>query len=242
MASTSRIQHSFGLQSVWLICAAVAFVLMVAIAIGVRMPPWMTVADLAAQKKMGVREGFTNRNMWLLGIAFCCVYLSTMALTTFYVTYLTKVRGFSLQDAGMLNSIGWLGMMVASILGGYLVDKIGHLQLTLTIGTLVLAILVLLPFHITGIMIPIWVVLMDAIGMGFCKIVCMTAIPGIMVKPQLIGVGMSIYGFSVSVGGMLGPPYFGAMAQHYGWDIATYALVPVLLIGVIAVRMTKFAK
>jgi predicted MFS family arabinose efflux permease len=242
MATASRIQHSYGLNAVWQLCAASTLLLTVAIAIGVRMPPWMSAAKMAGQKKIGFREAFANRNMWLLGVVFFGVFFATMALTTFYITYLTSVRGFSLQKAGMLNSIGWLGLMAASVLSGYLVDKIGHLQLSLTIGILVLAVLALLPFHITGIMIPIWVILLYSTGMGFCKIVCMTAIPGIMVKPQLIGVGMSIYGFTMSVGGMLGPASFGTMVQHFGWNIAGYALVPILLIGVIAVRMTRFAK
>ena len=242
MASVSRIQHAFGLQAVWWSAAAVAFVLLLAAAIWVKMPPWMSAAQMAAQKRTGLSEGFSNRNMWLLGVAFSCVYLCTMALMTFYIHYLSKVRGFTLQRAGLLNSLGWLGMIVGAVLGGYLIGKIGHLQLNLTVGILALAVLVLLPFKMTGIMIPIWVILMDAIGMGYCKVACMTAIPGIMAKPQLVGVGMSIYGFGVSVGGMIGPPCFGAIAQRFGWDVATYVLVPVLLIGVLAVRMTRFTK
>jgi predicted MFS family arabinose efflux permease len=242
MASASRIHNAFGLQAVWWSAAAAAFVVLVVVAIGVKMPPWMSAAKMAAQKRMAVSEGFANRNMWLLAVAFSCVYLCTMALMTFYIHYLSKVRGFTLQHAGFLNSLGWLGMILGAVLGGYLIGKMGHLQLTLTVGILVLAVLVLLPFKMTGIMIPTWVILMDAVGMGYCKVACMTAIPGIMAKPHLVGVGMSIYGFGVSVGGMIGPPCFGAIAQRFGWDVATYVLVPVLLIGVLAVRMTRFTK
>jgi MFS family permease len=246
MAIAPRMTQSMGWQSVWWLTAALSFASLVSVAIFIKMPPWMTAASASlagapAPKGPGVGEGFANRNIWLWAVAYLCVFIPAI-LFMYYMTYLTKAQGFSLEKAGMVSSLGSVGSLIGAPLAGFLIGKLGHLKISLTAGILLYCVLILLAFNVTGIMIPIWMVLVGIVGLGFIPVVCMSAVPGIMLKPQLIGIGMAIAGFGANVAGMIGPPFFGRIVEKAGWNAGAYALIPVALVGIIFVHMTKIAE
>ena len=97
-------------------------------------------------------------------------------------------------------------------------------------------------FHITGIAIPLWMVVMGALGSGFLPTVIMTAVPGIMGSPQMAGMGIAIATFGIYASLMISPVFFGAVVERAGWNAGLYALIPVGLMGIVFASMTKMRK
>jgi MFS family permease len=248
MAVTPLIVAAMGPTGVWWVSAALSAVALLLVAICVKMPPWVLAAAAAAKNAgtpSNTREGYLNRNIWTLTAASIAYYLPTNSLTTFYITFLNKVHGMSLKQAGSISGLMMIGMLVGAPLGGILLARFRrHLRLKLSLIALACVMIVLSAtgFLVTGFMIPVWAFLLGLLGMGFMRVICMTSIPGIMEKPELIGVGFGIYMQGNLVAGIIGPPLMGAVVQHSNWTMAGYALVPIIIIGIIFASMTKFAE
>ena len=257
MAIAPLMAQSFGWQSIWWGVGVLSFLSLLAVAIFVRMPPWMNVAaavrtppwmnaaDAAregARKKPGLGEAFANRNIWLVSAAFFLFYIPYSALGTFYVTYLTNVRGFTIVRAGLFNCFSMAGLLLGAPLAGYLLNKVRSIKLILTVNGMLLGLLSLLPFHISGILVPIWLLLFGVFGAGFVSTMCLAAVPKVLVKPELVGVGMAISGFGMNLAGIVAAPYFGAVVDRAGWNAGAYALIPAVLLGFIVNRITRYGK
>lgn len=241
MAAAPRMAHLMGWHAVWWLTTAISFVSLLSVIAFVRMPPWMTaVAPGAGAPPPGpsLSAGFANRNIWLWAAAYLCIFLPS-AVFMYYVTFLTKVQGYTMENAGLVSSLGSVGLLVGAPLGGILIGRIGHLKLMLGVGVVLYCLLLTLAFNISGIAIPIWMVVMGAVGMGFIPTVCMTAVPGIMGNPQLMGLGMAIAGFGANLAGMIGPPLFGSIVEKAGWNAGAYTLIPVALLGVLFAAVTR---
>jgi predicted MFS family arabinose efflux permease len=211
----------------------------------VRTPPWMNSAAAAragAMKKAGLREGFANRNIWLVSATFLLLYTPYNAFSTFYVTYLTKAQGFTMARAGALNSFSMVGLLIGAPLGGYLLSKVRSFKLIAMVNGLLLGLLSLVPFHISGILVPIWMVLFGVFGAGIVSTVCLAAVPKVMVKPELVGVGIAIAAFGMNIAGIAGAPFFGAVVERAGWNAGAYALIPAVLLGLIATWITRYGE
>lgn len=237
-----KLAQSLGWQGVWWVCAAGSFIVLLIFAIFLRTPPSILAAEAAGQKEPSLKEGFTNRNIWFLAAAICCIYIPVGALMTFYAAYLTKVRGFTLEMAGVANSYSWIGLLIGGLMVGFVIAKLGHLKLIQTVGGLLVCLLLITAFHVEGPMITVWMVLYGIIGMGCIPILYQTAVPAIMVKPQLVASGMAIAMTGLNLAVMIAAPLFGMIVDKAGWNAASYALIPVVLLGMIATRMTKFAE
>jgi len=249
-------QH-FGWQSVWWVSGGLSFLALLSVAFFVRMPPWMNAAaavrtppwmnvaaraEEGARKKAGLGEAFANRNIWLVSAVFLLFYIPNSALGTYYVDYLTKSQGFTNVGAGLLNCFSMVGLLIGAPLGGYLLSKVRSFKLVLTVNGLLLGLLSLVPFHISGILVPIWLLLFGVFGAGIVSTVCLAAVPKVMVKPELVGVGIAIAAFGMNIAGIAGAPYFGAIVDRAGWNAGAYALIPAVLLGFIANWMTKYGK
>jgi predicted MFS family arabinose efflux permease len=257
MAIAPLMAQSFGWRSIWWVTGVLSLLSLLAIAIFVRMPPWMSVAaavrtppwmNVAAAaregaiKKPGLGEAFANRNIWLVSAAFLLFYIPNSALGTYYVDYLTKVRGFTMVRAGLFNCFSMVGLLIGAPLAGYLLNKVRNIKLILTVNGLLLGLLSLLPFHISGILVPIWLLLFGVFGAGVVSTVCLAAVPKVLAKPELVGVGMAIAGLGMNLAGIVGAPYFGAIVDRAGWNAGAYALIPAILLGFIANWITRYGK
>ena len=244
LAGIPWVAHRYGWISVWWLTAALSFISLLSVIAFVRMPPWMSTENMAARgvKSPSILKGFANRNIWLWAAADFCVFFPGTVFN-FYTTYLHQVRGYTLQRAGLVGSLGSVGLLLGAPLAGILIGKFGHhLKATFSVGVVIYCLLTLMAFHIAGIAIPLWMVAMGALGSGFMPTVIMTAVPGIMGSPQMAGMGIAIATFGIYASLMVGPVFFGAVVERAGWNAGIYALIPVGLMGVVFASMTKIRK
>jgi predicted MFS family arabinose efflux permease len=181
-----------------------------------------------------------NRDIWLLTIAMTSFSLGLAGTFTFLPTFFARVRGFSLERASLMTSVPMIVLMIASPLAGMALGKISRHKLALSIAMLLLGVLLLLPFRIAGIWIPVWTVLIG-VTMAFIPTVCFTAAPGIMAKPELAGFGLAALIFGQNLGVLIGPVSFGAVVDKAGWNAGSYALLPWVLTGFVATRISKMS-
>ena len=244
LAGIPWVAHRYGWISVWWLTAALSFISLLSVIAFVRMPPWMSTENLAARgaKSPSLLEGFANRNIWLWAAAGFCVFFP-LVLLNYYMTYLNQVQGYTLQRAGLVSSLSSVGLLFGGPLAGILIGKFGHhLKAAFSVSIVIYCLLLLIAFHITGIVIPIWMVVMGALGSGFLPTVIMTAVPGIMGSPQMTGMGIAIATFGIYASFVISPVFFGAVVERAGWNAGLYALIPVVLMGIVFASMTKIRK
>jgi MFS family permease len=243
MATVPHIVASAGVSAVWWMCAALSAISALVVATLLKMPPWILAAHAAgaAGAEPNTSEGFTNRNIWLMTLAYTLTFIPAGAMMTFYVTFLTKVRGMTLESAGPNSGLIMIGWLVGAPLGGAILAKFGRFKLAMILAAIGTFILTGTGFIATGPAIPIWAFMLGVVSMGYAQVVGMSAVPGIMKKPELIGVGIGIYMLGVNAAGIIGPPMLGAIVQHVGWVSSGYVMLPFLVVSIIVAAVTKFA-
>jgi len=223
---------AFGWRSVWWFGAAFALLAFVLVWLFMRMPPNLAAAP-APGEAPDMKKALSNRSIWLLGVMFGCFNLALIAMSTFLPTFLTTERGYSLASASFITSLTMITVLFSAPLGGLLSDKIGSRKALFTWPFIVVAIMMLFPFVITGGLIPLWMILMGVIA-GVIPTATFAAAPEIMGKPALAGMGMAVVALGQNLGMFIGPVIFGSVVDSSGWVIAGYCMIPALILGLIA--------
>jgi MFS family permease len=126
------------------------------------------------------------------------------------------------------------GVTIASCpLGGWISDRIGSRKLVYTVGMLLLAAMWLLPFRLTGWLIPAFAVVLGIV-IGPVPTALFAAAPEVMGRPQLAGIGLAVLALGQNLGMFIGPVLFGQLVEMAGWANAGYSLIPICLLGAIA--------
>ena len=220
-----------GWQSVWWLGTIFSFVVLVLYAVFMRTPPWMFEPALENSKiSIGKhlessRMALRNRSIWGLGLVFACYTVTSMGLRTYYPTFLSEVRDYSLSQAAYIASIVTVTMLFSAPLAGWLSDRIGSRRLVFSIPFLIISVILFFLFKVID-----WQIILFLILLGFTAGAIPTAVfaaaPEIMNKPELAGLGMAVVMFGQNLGFFIGPIYFGYMIENMGWVIAGYALIP----------------
>ncbi|MBN2503037.1 MAG: MFS transporter [Anaerolineales bacterium] len=228
---------AFGWQSVWWVGAGVTLVILVLYGFLVRVPP-VKAEDLEQQHFHLQFKALINRDVWLLGFMFACTTFTFMGINTFYPTYLSEVRGYNLQQASQIASISTGLVLISAPLAGWLSDKVGSRKLFFTFPYLILALMMLLPFNITGWQIYAYLIVLGCLA-GAVPTATFAAAPEVIGDPRLSGLALGIVMFGQNLGMVIGPLVFGGLVEKLGWAQAGYLLIPVLLLGFILGRMVN---
>ena len=244
-----------GWQSVWwagAIFAAVAFVLFAAI---FRMPrpdemPEAPAPPAAAGEEAppSLISGMRNINYWLVGIGFGVYNLVVMAMCTFLPTYLELKHGYLLtyeqgifMNASAVTALIMLASVFSAPGGGYISDKLGSRKAVVLVSYAVMTLTFLVPFSVTGWQIPVYMLVFGLFG-GPIAPILLAAVPEVSKKPQLIGIGMACAAVCQNLGMYIGPSLFIRIVgdpMGNGWATAGYWMIPISLIGMIAVWRIK---
>jgi MFS family permease len=237
MVTAPRLGVTAGWPAVWWLGAGFALVTLVLYAILMRTPPAATQLD-EGDTAVSLRQALANRDIWLLGLTFGCFNLVFMPLATYYPTFLAEVRGYSLANASLILSISTAIVLFSAPLAGWISDKIGSRKHLFTLPFLAFAVIMLLPFNVVGWQI-IALMAVQGVIVGAVPTATFAAVPEIMGKPQLAGLGMAVIMMGQNLGMFAAPVIFGKLVESIGWAAAGYWLIPVALIGFAIGRMVK---
>lgn len=226
-----------GWRSVWWFGTGFALVALVLYGVLVRRPPGETGGPEAAAA-VNPGRAMANRNIWLLGLAFGCFNLVVLALNTFLPTFLMAERGYSLATAAFTTSLIMMANIGSAPLGGWLSDRIGSRKLLISGPFMVMAVLLLFPFHIRGALIPVYMILFGLVS-GLLPTAIFAAVPEVMNKAHFVGIGMAVVALGQNLGMFVGPVLFGRTVELFTWSIAGYLLIPVIVIGIVAAGLVK---
>ena len=174
-----------------------------------------------------------NRDVWLLGLVFFAFTMCFPGFMTNMPTFLHTVRGYPLTTAGFIVSLASLVNFVSCPAAGWISDRIGSRKLVYTISYLVLIVLWIFPFRLTGAGIPLFMILFGVFGATIPTMV-MASVPEVMERPELAGIGMGGVVALQNFGLLLGPVMFGRIVQMTGnWQLAGYALMPFCVLGLL---------
>jgi MFS family permease len=96
---------------------------------------------------------------------------------------------------------------------------------------LILAAMCILPFKVTGVGIPLFMVAFGVFAPVIPTMI-MASVPEVMERPELAGMGMAGVVMLQNLGLLLGPVMFGRIVQATGnWELAGYVLIPISLLG-----------
>ena len=229
---------SIGWQSIWWIGAGFAVVMIVISGVLIIRPPAQGQPDRQTPAGLNVKDALTNRNIWLLALAFACMNLTMISLGTYYPTFLNEVRGYPLGQAAFLSSVTTLVVLFSAPAAGWLSDRIGSRRLVFSLPFLGLAVLFLFPFHVTGWQI-IAVTAAQGLIVGAIPTATFAAAAEVMRKPEWAGLGLAVVLVGQNLGQLLGPIFFGEIVKSSGWAMAGYLMIPFCLVGFISGWMVK---
>ena len=96
----------------------------------------------------------------------------------------------------------------------------------------------LFPFSLNGWLIPTSMIVLGILA-GFIPTATFSAVPEVMGKAQLAGIGMGVIMLGQNFGQLLGPVIFGKLVETIGWANAGYWMIPVAAIGILAAWFTR---
>lgn len=242
---------SYGWPAVWWAGAGFSAFAFILFAVLFRMPKKEemyeapALAAAAQEESPSLLKGMANSNFWMISIAFGCYNLVIMAMCSFLPAFLEIGRGYSLTfEKGVLMNASFVTafIMLASIFsgpaGGYISDRLGKRKIMILIPYILMAVTFVLPFTVTGWMIPMYMIIFGIVG-GPIAPILLAAVPEVARKPQLIGIGMSVAALGQNIGMYVGPTLFSRVQEVQGWATAGYWMIPVCLVGIIATWKLK---
>jgi MFS family permease len=184
-----------------------------------------------------VKAALANRNVWLLGLLFFCFTMVFPGFTNNMPTYLNLVRGYSLAQAALIVSLASLATIVGCPLMGLLSDRIGSRKKVYTGALLILSVLWLVPYHLSGVAIPLFLVVFGLVA-GALPTMIFASLPEVMERPELAGIGMGAVVALQNLGLLVGPVMYGRIVQVSGnWALAGYAMIPITVLAVFLGRL-----
>jgi len=250
------IMLAHGWQAVWWTGAAYSALAFILFALLFRMPrpEEMEAAPAPATEEEAapsLAKGMANKDLWMISISFGMYNLVLLAMLSILPTFLETQRAFLLTfDKGLLLNASFVtaAIMLASIitapLGGYISDRLGKRKIMILIPYILMTVMFLFIFKVTGWMIPLYLFVFGIVG-GPIATVLLASVPEVARKPQFIGIGMAVAILGQQIGSLVGPWLFGKILDLSATvDIAAYVtggywMIPVCLIGIIATLFIK---
>jgi predicted MFS family arabinose efflux permease len=229
---------SLGWQAVWWIGACFALLIMIFSGLLITRPPVSEPTDSPGREALNLREALSNRNIWLLALEFACFNLALVSIGTYYPTFLNQVRGYSLSQAAFISSLPTILVLFSAPAAGWVSDRIGSRRRILSFPFLIVAVLLIFPFQVTGWQI-IAVMVAQGIIVGAIPTVTFAAVSEVMRKPEWAGLGLAAVLIGQNFGQLLGPILFGEIVRTSSWLMAGTLMIPFCLIGFMSAWLVK---
>jgi ACS family D-galactonate transporter-like MFS transporter len=192
----------------------------------------------AEQQKIRWADLFRYRTIWGMMIGFFCLNFVIYFFTTWFPSYLTEARGFSLEKLGTLGLLPGLAAIPAGWLGGYLSDYLFRRGWSLTaarktclVGGMLTSSVVALAAIVPGEMAALGLLSISYAGLAFAGANIWT-LPGDVAPTQahVASIG-GIQNFASNIAGIALTTFTGLMVSLTKGSF----LVPLVVAGVISV-------
>lgn len=190
--------------------------------------PKVSYAELFKPNTLLYFAGFLLFNMVLL------------AMLSFSPTWM-QIQGIDPTLSGFLSTLPMLLAVISSPLFGSLSDKLGRCKPLYIIALLSMGPCAFLLLTGTGMQLWIGAVIMGLVGMGV-PVICLTAYPKVLGKPELMSIGMGFLMLIQSLGQFLGtfvsPMLLGSSGDQ--WMTLGIVMCVLGLVGTACIALCKF--
>ena len=207
--------------------AAVALVLWVIVLAAAGLRTGEAGAGATARALADLRQGLSGRDIWLLVLTFALFGTAGGASNTFLATFLVQDRGFDMATAGIVTGLSLAGMAVGSVVSGLVSDRIGSRRRVYTVGLVLFAVGIVLPYVVDGPLLPL-VLFVYGMIVGAIPAAIFASVPEAVPHPRLTGAGLAGLMLGQNLGFVVGPVLFAALLPAMGW-VAASALFGVLV-------------
>jgi MFS family permease len=219
-------------KSVWLFAIGYTALTFILTLVLFRLPREGEVASVKAEGRAVYGNPYAKLHIWLLGALFLLFNIMVLSINTFMPIFLETVRNFPTAQASSFASILMIAALIMGPITGILINRLGSCKKLFVSGMLIAAISMAFIFSATGGGL-ILVLIIVGITFGLVPTSVFAAAPEIMKNPADAGIGMSIVAFGQNIGMFAGPALIGWIAGSSGWQLAAYALIPILTAGFI---------
>jgi len=233
---------NFGWKTVW--WGASAFTLIALVSFVILYKPLhgdKIKQDTNADMMANLRAILKNKNIWIGGIVMMSFAFVIMPIVTYYPTFLTLYKGFDLGAAGFMVGLISLAILPSSPLIGWFSDLIGSRKKVVIAGFLILLPLFPILFHVSGWLIPLFMILIG-IGVAAVPTPMFAAATDLVGDVKLSGLAMAVLTMGLNLGIVFGAPIFGALVDSKGWNMAAYIFTPFAILGIVMAVYSKKLK
>ncbi len=241
---TPTVSATLGFVGVWMVYAVFAAIFAVLVAVVVKFNDGAPDAPAQAsgeqvEPKVSYAELFKpNTLLYLAG--FLLFNMVLLAMLSFSPTWM-QIQGIDPTLSGFLSTLPMLLAVISSPLFGSLSDKLGRCKPLYIIALLSMGPCAFLLLTGTGMQLWIGAVIMGLVGMGV-PVICLTAYPKVLGKPELMSIGMGFLMLIQSLGQFLGtfvsPMLLGSSGDQ--WMTLGIVMCILGLVGTACIALCKF--
>lgn len=232
----TKYSWSFGYRAVAVIQLVIAIILLLA------MPLWRINRNeddkaQGKEKTVGIIEALKIKGVpsLLLGFFGYCALESTA--TNWAATYLVTERSLDEADAAMFGALVFLGITLGRFLAGFVMDKLGNLNV-IRLGTVIACVgLLLLLLPTQGYIVPLVGLLILGLGCAPIYPCIINSTPsnfGAENSGAIIGIQMA----SAYIGSTFMSPLFGLIARAIGFGAYPLYMLVFLVLLTVMINMT----
>ncbi len=240
---TPTVRDVFGFVGVWMIYAIFAAIFAVLVAVVVK----FNASDGAAadehpaesSEKVSYAELF-KPNILLYFATFLIFNMVLMAMLSFSPTWM-QAQGIDPTLSGFISTLPMLLAVISSPLFGNISDRTGRCKPLYIIAMLSMGPCAFLLLTGSGVALWVGAILMGLLGLGG-PVICLTAYPKVLGRPELMSVGMGVLMLIQSLGQFLGtfvsPMLLGPGGDQ--WMMLGVVMCVIGLVGTACCALCKF--
>ena len=163
-----------------------------------------------------------NPQNWLGGLYTALINLPVFILGGLWgVLYLTEVHHITTEQASYATTVFFVGVIVGSLLYGWISDHIERRVLPMIIGAILSLIVMLILMYMPGLSLPAIIFLFFLIGLVTSSQVLTYPTIAELNPPYLTSTAVSIDSICIMISGFIVPPFFGWLMERSGDTVYT---------------------
>jgi ACS family hexuronate transporter-like MFS transporter len=231
------LEPNIGWSGVWWATAGFTLVTLAVFWFFIRPAPSAQDAD-APPADTDMKAIFSNKSLWLVGLAMLSFFLASIPLIVYYPTFLNTKVGYAMTRAGLMVSIVSLTTIPGSPLAGWLSDKFGTRRWIMILGFALLVPLTASVFQLSAGMISIAMILFGLVSSAVPTVI-FAAAPEMVADPKMAGMGLAVVMLCLNLGMVIGPPIFGGLVESLGWVTAGYIFAAAPVLGILFTLLNR---